>query len=381
MDEEIEIAEFLAACGEAVELEQFAEMQQVSSSSSSCQYYNISDADSYSAAMSACEKGEQWQGTDVISYSAAMSACEKGEISACERDHQVEKDLRSRLFAALSRQLELQSALEVSELKVAFFEEKILGLIGFPAVTEAENARISACEKEPKGITCTALISAGEKGHEAESAIEGACACEKGNCQSGLTSELGKWAEAETKGSKGDEVKRVELQQRGVLNEVGRTIELDAEMQQRGFAHTALISACEKGQVKKALELFTGMLQNGLTPDVIAYNSLISACEKGQKIDKAMELLAEMKGRGVEPNVTTYTVLISACVKGHEVEEILALFRDAHGCSKDIQAGDHYMQAIVARTSNAREGQNMQLALKLYFEMKKLQLNLQYGLR
>ncbi|CAK0902491.1 unnamed protein product, partial [Prorocentrum cordatum] len=48
---------------------------------------------SYSAGISACEKGEQWQGAlallsemweaglepDVISYSALISACEKGE--------------------------------------------------------------------------------------------------------------------------------------------------------------------------------------------------------------------------------------------------------------------------------------------------------------
>ena len=169
-----------------------------------------------------------------------------------------------------------------------------------------------------------------------------------------------------------------DLQQRELMTEdhrVGKTIELDAELQQRGFAHTALISACEKGQVKKAMELFTGMLQNGLIPDVITYNSLISACEKGHKIDKAMELLAEMKGRGVEPNVTTYTVLISACVKGHEVEVLLELLAELYLQPGAPATSCSQMQALVVR---ARKGQKIDLAMSLFAEMQMHQLEMQW---
>ena len=67
-------------------------------------------------------------------------------------------------------------------------------------------------------------------------------------------------------------------------------------------AHTALISACEKGDtVEKAMGLFAEMQQR----DLSIYTGLISACEKGDEVEKAMELprcsqgtWSPMRGKG-----------------------------------------------------------------------------------
>ena len=69
-------------------------------------------------------------------------------------------------------------------------------------------------------------------------------------------------------------------------------VELLVEMQQE------VISACEKGEVEKALGLFAGLQQSGLVPNVDFYTALIRACDKGNKAERA-ELLSEVQQIGL----------------------------------------------------------------------------------
>ena len=79
-----------------------------------------------------------------------------------------------------------------------------------------------------------------------------------------------------------------------------------------------LISACEKGEVEKALELFAGLQQSGLVPDVNLCTALIRACDKGGKAETA-EQSAESPHQHEEPEVT-HNALISD-EKGHSAEK------------------------------------------------------------
>ena len=185
--------------------------------SSKSKYGVDPDVITYNAAISACEKGWQWERAlelleemkssgiepDVISYSAAISACEKG--------------------GQWERALEL-----LEEMKSRGIEPNVISY----------NAAISACEKggqweralelleemksrgiEPNVISYSAAISA----------------CEKG----------GQWE---------------------------RALELLEEMKSRGIepdviSYNAAISACEKGgQWERALELLEEMKSRGIEP-------------------------------------------------------------------------------------------------------------------
>ena len=161
--------------------------------------------------MSACWKGEQWQGTDVISYSAAMSACEKGEqcqqalglLAVMQKADQCMRE-GPQGRAGLGVSAETQTYLSFSE---------AVCLVAAATAEEAQAVAAwwSSMDLEPNMITDTTLISACENDHQVEKAIE-----------------------------------------------------LGGEMQQRvlepnGITGTALISACEKGQVEKAIELHSDL--------------------------------------------------------------------------------------------------------------------------
>ena len=76
-------------------------------------------------------------------------------------------------------------------------------------------------------------------------------------------------------------------------------------------------SACEKSQVVKAMAPHA----------VLQQRAIISACEKGQA-DKAIELFIDMQVNGLELMLSTYAALLSACEKGHRAEKAMELFDD-----------------------------------------------------
>ena len=97
-------------------------------------------------------------------------------------------------------------------------------------------------------------------------------------------------------------------------------------MEPNGITCTALISACEKGQVEKAIELHSDLAI--WAEAVITYNARIMECARCGKVETALELLEEMQQRGLAPDVITYIALISACIDGHKVKNTFALFAE-----------------------------------------------------
>ncbi len=65
-------------------------------------------------------------------------------------------------------------------------------------------------------------------------------------------------------------------------------------------------SSCEKGnKLGRALKIFEAMVQQGVMPDAITYSALISACEKGMQSRRAMKAFATMVQQGLMPDGTT----------------------------------------------------------------------------
>lgn len=54
------------------------------------------------------------------------------------------------------------------------------------------------------------------------------------------------------------------------------------------------------------------MKDEGIQPDVIAYNAVLDACGKKGSRDELLKYLKEMDNKGFEPDLVTYTILISA---------------------------------------------------------------------
>ena len=123
-----------------------------------------------------------------------------------------------------------------------------------------------------------------------------------------------------------------------------KAMELFVEMRQKGLfaeeiTYNALFRACDQShKLEKASELVAEILLQsdlGMWADAMitldahisdCSSDSISACEKGHRVEKAIELLAEMQQRGFAPKLITYISLITSCARGHEVEKTMALF-------------------------------------------------------
>ena len=76
-----------------------------------------------------------------------------------------------------------------------------------------------------------------------------------------------------------------------------------AHRERIALLYTTDISACLKGhEVGKAMELVAEMQQGGWIPNLATHITLISACVSCDQEDKATELLAEMRQRGFTPD-------------------------------------------------------------------------------
>ena len=303
---------------------------------------------SYSAAISACEKGAQWERaltlfqampkakipSDVISCNAAISACEKGgqweqaltlfhampkekilsdvisysaAISACEKGGQWEQALT--LFQGMqeakipSDVISYSSAISACE-KGGQWEQALLLFQGMPAARISLNvisysAAISACEKGAQWEQALLLFQGMPAARISLNVISynaAISACEKG----------GQWEQALT-----------------LFQAMSR-----AKISSDVITYNAAISACEKGgQWEQALTLFHVMPKAKISPNVISYNASISACEKGGQWKQALTLFQGMPKAKISPYVTSFNAAISACEKGGQWEQALALFQ------------------------------------------------------
>ncbi|KAK2972759.1 hypothetical protein RJ640_019407 [Escallonia rubra] len=84
---------------------------------------------------------------------------------------------------------------------------------------------------------------------------------------------------------------------------------------------------CKAGELRTALELFSGLPQKGLVPTVATYSGLC----KGGHLERASDLVIEMEAKGCAPNVVTFNTLMRGfCHQGRRphVIEILRKMKD-----------------------------------------------------
>ncbi|CAK0832933.1 unnamed protein product [Prorocentrum cordatum] len=237
---------------------------------------------SYSAGISACEKGEQWQRAlallsemweaklepDVISYSAGISACEKGEqwqralaLLSEMRQAKMEPNSATALGSARARRASSGSGLcynaGISASGKGEQWARALALL-----SELREAKL-----EPNVIYCNAGISACEKGEQWQRALA-------------LLSEM--W---------------------------------EVTLESSVTSYNAGISACGKGeQWPRALGLLSEMREAKLKPDgIFSYNAVICACERCGQWQQALSQLGEMRESNLEPNGKGFNFAVTAC--------------------------------------------------------------------
>ncbi|CAE8597308.1 unnamed protein product [Polarella glacialis] len=231
---------------------------------------------SYSAAISACEKGGQWQLAlsllnimpdmqlmpNKFSYSAAISACEKGG----------------------QWQLALSLLTTMPEIRVMPNEV-------------CYNAAISSCGAKGQWQLALSLLSTMPVMQLMPDRISFSAsisACEKG----------GEW--------------QVALRLLTTMPHL--------RLMPEEITYSAAISACEKeGEWQIALRLLSTMSGMRLLPDKITYSAAISACEKVGQWQLALSLLGTMPNARVMPNEVSYSAAISACEKGGRWQLALSL--------------------------------------------------------
>ncbi|CAM9424703.1 unnamed protein product [Chrysoparadoxa australica] len=112
-------------------------------------------------------------------------------------------------------------------------------------------------------------------------------------------------------------------------------------------AYNAAIGACSKGGARRALRLMQQMRDRGLEPDVITYNSAMSACDKQGLYSELDRLMEEMQEQRIAPNMYSYNTMMSSLSRRKRWEAALQLMEDmeAAGCPPDCYT---YCAAISA---------------------------------
>ncbi|KAL7448132.1 hypothetical protein ACHAWC_000380, partial [Mediolabrus comicus] len=88
------------------------------------------------------------------------------------------------------------------------------------------------------------------------------------------------------------------------------------------IAYTSAITACANSEKwEPAFELFNDMKNDGLQPDLVAYNALINAGMMANQPEKVYEIWEEMcrgsvKGESVSPDIVTLTEVIATLDRG-----------------------------------------------------------------
>ncbi|CAE8589705.1 unnamed protein product [Polarella glacialis] len=274
----------------------------------------------YNAAISACEKGRQWQlavgllGSmpdmrvipDEVSYNAAISACEKGG--------------QWQLAMTL---LNLMPEARVVPNKITF------------------SAAITACSKDGQWRLALNLLSLMPEARVVPDEFTYSAAisaCEKG----------GQWQLA--------------------LNLLSLMPEASVVLDQ--ITYSAAISACGKGgQWRLALNLLSSMPEAKVVPDKINYNAAISACEKGGQWQLALNLLSLMPEATLAPNEIAYSAAISAGEKGGQWQLALHLLSVM---TKELRPDVIHYTAVM--TACRRGGQWLR-ALELFNSMGRLRVD------
>ncbi|CAJ1392188.1 unnamed protein product [Effrenium voratum] len=296
------------------------------------------DVISYNAVISACERSEQWElalqvlqdigrrqiEASIISFNTAASACGRAE--------QWQQSLR--LFTE-AQDRKLQSSMvsitaAIDACGAGGCWQGALELVLLSAFSLAAcNAAISACgdngrwrhaldifsqlrSLQPDIITCSAMISAYEKGCE----WQRACGALEDLRSRGLRPNIISFGSLISACEKGGEWQRA----LGLLEEL-RAVRLEPN----DVVCNSAISACaNRARWQLALLLLEELLVKDAA-DVISFSAAISACEEEGKWRHALQLLEELSLR-VRANVVAFSAACSACAKGYRWQASLALF-------------------------------------------------------
>ncbi|CAE8596114.1 unnamed protein product [Polarella glacialis] len=266
---------------------------------------------SYSSAISACEKGGQWQlamellaempekriSPNEVSYNAAISACEKG------REWQLALGLLAQMSEVKVAPNRISFHAAISACGKASYWQMAVGLL----------CRMPQLMVLPNEISYNAAITACGKGSQWHIALE-------------LLNEMPARALTPDDVSFNAAISACEK-----AREWQRALGLLALMPQLRVApnkisYGASISACEKvARWDLALQLLNQMPQAAVIPDVVGYSAAISACEKAGKWQLAAGLLHQMSENQVAPNRISYNAAISSCGTAGAWQPALAL--------------------------------------------------------
>mmetsp|Transcript_22893 Transcript_22893/g.72018 ORF Transcript_22893/g.72018 Transcript_22893/m.72018 type:complete len:369 (-) Transcript_22893:77-1183(-) len=165
-------------------------------------------------------------------------------------------------------------------------------------------------------VSCSATISACEKGQRWMEALALMCGMRDGNSRSAQP-------------------------------EDGRALEPDV------ITHNAVISACAKGEHwRKALKVFQDMRLWGVRPSTVTCNAALSACERGHAWQSALGLLQQMWRRGPKPDVISFSAAISACEHGQQWSKAVGLFR--HMATRRVKPNAIACSAAISTCGEAR---------------------------
>merc|ERR1712061_606992 len=109
------------------------------------------------------------------------------------------------------------------------------------------------------------------------------------------------------------------------------------------------------GDQKRAFQVFDGILQRGLMPDVFTFNALIRACDKGADQKRAFQVFDELLQRGLMPDVFTFNAMISAYEKGELPGRALDLIAKL-GRNVVLQKPEVASQSVYAHGGKIRLG-------------------------
>eukprot|EP00891_Asterochloris_glomerata_P000997 jgi/Astpho2/997/Aster-x0964 len=131
-------------------------------------------------------------------------------------------------------------------------------------------------------------------------------------------------------------------------------LQLFQDMEARGLQpdlvayNTAITAAGRTSSWELVQDLFDGLKDAGLRPDVWTFTSLIQASQACRRPWKqALDLFEQMQTAGVEPNVVTYTTVMGVLHRSGQWQMAMRIFRkmEGAGIQADVKA---YNAAIAA---------------------------------
>lgn len=100
------------------------------------------------------------------------------------------------------------------------------------------------------------------------------------------------------------------------------------DIRRDSFTFSSAISTCgAAGRWQESLDLIEGMKRE-TKPNKIAYTSAITACANSEKWEPAFDLFHDMKNDGLQPDLVAYNALINAGMMANQPEQVFNIWRE-----------------------------------------------------